>query len=67
MESMSQSVKRVIDYYGFKVDQVGNLVEVRSGNGEVSFRRINNTYYKVFSHRRQIVHVSKLIEWLEEL
>lgn len=67
MKNMSKAVRDVIDYYGFKVDQVGDLVAVRSGNGEVTFRRVNNTYYKVFSHRRQIVHVSKLIDWLEEL
>jgi hypothetical protein len=67
MENMSNTVKRVIDFYGLEIDQTGDLVSVRSGKGEITFRRINNTHYKLFSHRRRIVDVNKLIEMLEEL
>ena len=67
MENMSKALKRVIDFYGFDVDQVVDMVFVHSGRGTVSFRRINNTYYKVYSDRRRIVHVNTLIAMLEEL
>lgn len=67
MRNMSETVKRVIDFYGFEIDQTGNLVSVWSGEGEITFRRINNTHYKLFSHCRRIVDVNKLIEMMEEL
>lgn len=65
MESMSQSVKRVIDRYGFNCELNGRTVIVSSPNGEVVFRRINNTRYRVYGHVNRELSVNRLIGYLE--
>ena len=65
MENMSQSVKRVIDYYGFNCELNGRTVIVSSPNGEVVFRRINNTRYRVYGHVNRELSVNRLIGYLE--
>ena len=66
MENMSQSVKRVIDYYGFNCEVNGRTVIVSSSNGEVVFRRINNTRYRVYGRANRELSVNRLISYLEE-
>lgn len=66
MENMSQSVKRVIDYYGFNFEVNGRSVIVSSPNGEVIFRRISNTRYRVYGHVNRELSVNRLISYLEE-
>nr|DAN45927.1 MAG TPA: RHS protein [Caudoviricetes sp.] len=67
MENMSQSVKRVIDYYGFNCDSNGRTVVVSSPNGEIVFRRINNTQYRVYGDARRVVSVNVLIAKMVEV
>lgn len=67
MENMSQSVKRVIDHYGFNCEVNGRTVIVSSPNGEVIFRRINNTRYRVYGHVNRELSVSRLISYLEDV
>lgn len=66
MENMSQSVKRVIDYYGFNCEVNGRTVIVSSPNGEIVFRRINNTQYRVYGDSRRTMSVNGLISKMEE-
>ena len=65
MENMSQSVKRVIDYYGFNCEVNGRTVEVSSPNGYIVFRRINNTQYRVYGDLRRTMSVNDLIAKME--
>ncbi len=67
MENMSSAVKRVIDYYGFNCECNGRTVIVSSPNGDVVFRRVNNTQYRVYGDARRAVSVNALIARLEEL
>ena len=67
MRNMSEQVSRVIHFYGFNVIDDGSVVCVSSPNGEIIFRRVNNTYYMLYSAGRPKVSVTKLIEMLEEL
>ena len=67
MENMSQSVKRVIDYYGFNCEENGRTVIVSSPNGEIIFRRINNTQYRVYGDARRVMSVNGLIAKMENV
>lgn len=67
MENMSMTVKRVIDYYGFDCEVNGRTVIVSSPNGEVVFRRVNNTQYRVYGDARRVVSVNVLIAMLEDV
>lgn len=67
MENMSQTVKHVIDYYGFNCEVNGRTVIVSSSNGEVVFRRVNNTQYRVYGDSRRTMSVNDLISKMEDI
>lgn len=67
MENMSKTVERVIDYYGFNCELNGRTVVVSSPNGEIVFRRVNNTQYRVYGDARRVVSVNVLIAKMEEV
>lgn len=67
MENMSNTVKRVIDYYGFNCEANGRTVIVSSPNGEIVFRRINNVRYRLYGDARREVFVGELIAKMEDM
>ena len=67
MEPMSKAVDRVIDFYGFNCEVRGRYVIVSSPNGEIIFRRLNNTRYRVYGYKRREVSVNRLIDILESV
>lgn len=64
MESMSMTVNRVINFYGYSMTDEDGLVTVSGPNGELSFYRVNATRYVVGSRE---VSVARLIGMIEEL
>ena len=66
MEPMSKNLRSVIDSYGFDYEVNGALCTVWSANGEITFRRLNSTHYRVYMFAREKWHVSKLIAWMED-
>lgn len=67
MELMSNTVKRVIGYYGFNCEVNGRTVCVSSPNGEIVFRRVNNTQYRVYGDVRRVLSVNGLIAKMEDV
>lgn len=67
MECMSNTVKRVIDCYGFNCEVNGRTVIVSSPNGEIVFRRVNNTQYRVYGDVRRVLSVNDLVAKMEDV
>ena len=67
MECMSNTVKRVIDYYGFNCEVNGRTVIASSPNGEIVFRRVNNTQYRVYGDGRRVLSVNDLVAKMEDV
>lgn len=67
MEPMSKTVERVIGFYGFNCEVNGRYVIVSSPNGTITFRRLNNTRYRVYGRARREVSVSRLISIMEDV
>lgn len=67
MEPMSKTVERVINLYGFNCEVRGRYVIVSSPNGTITFRRLNNTRYRVYGYARREVSVNRLIDIMENV